>query len=198
MDPLTTTALISGGSSLLGGLFGNNSAKKAAARQMEFQERMSNTAHQREVADLTAAGLNPILSAGGQGASAPSGAMPDLNKNLGEGVSSAVQERQRMKISQQLADSTVGLNAAQGEAAKASAVNSLASAGLSDASKPVWRLLSDLSSAFGPTAKRIGSGLGGTLESLSGIKGNSAKKPGPKIPIIEGVDVREYLKLKGR
>lgn len=48
--------------------------EKQAIENREWQEKMSNTAHQREIADLEAAGLNPILSAGGgSGASTPSG-----------------------------------------------------------------------------------------------------------------------------
>lgn len=46
-----------------------------AAKNRDWQKMMSDTAHQREIADLKAAGLNPVLSAmGGNGASVGSGA----------------------------------------------------------------------------------------------------------------------------
>lgn len=89
--PIVGAALISGGASLVGGLFGNQSAKREAERNRNFQERMSNTEVQRRVQDLKAAGLNPML-AYSSAASAPSGSMANIDQNVGgKAVSTAVE-----------------------------------------------------------------------------------------------------------
>lgn len=78
-------AIASAAGSITQGLYRNKKGRDEAKRQMDFQRDMSSTAHQREVADLRAAGLNPILSGtGGAGASTPGGSMAPMESTASD------------------------------------------------------------------------------------------------------------------
>lgn len=73
-----TAALIAAAGSAGSTSATNVRRRRASREQMDFQERMSNTAWQRSVADMRKAGINPMAVFGSGGASSPPGAQPNL------------------------------------------------------------------------------------------------------------------------
>lgn len=88
----------------------NREMRKMSERQMAFQERMSSTAYQRQMADMEAAGINPIYGFGG-GASTPQGSVPPVKESLGRIGSTALTAKRQIAEIQKLKADTAFVKA---------------------------------------------------------------------------------------
>lgn len=111
--------LIGAAGSALGQSSANRANRKLAQENREWQERMSNTAHQREREDLIAAGLNPILTAtGGGGASTPPGSVARMESTAKEAAGHVSEAAIRAATYNKLrADTALSANSARQVAA---------------------------------------------------------------------------------
>lgn len=75
---------------LIGSAFGSNSAKKQAALQRQNWAYQQQNAHQFEVGDLKAAGLNPILSATNSQIAGMGSAPSTSDNGVGAGVTNSI------------------------------------------------------------------------------------------------------------
>lgn len=105
----------------------NKKQAEEAEKNRRFQERMSSTAHQREVADLRAAGINPVFTAmGGSGASTPQGSLAQFENPFKVDGSSATAIWQRVNEKRRLGSDLKVNDAIMQEKKSAAAYNSAA------------------------------------------------------------------------
>ncbi|MEM1832091.1 MAG: hypothetical protein QXJ97_11250 [Desulfurococcaceae archaeon] len=185
-------AALIGGAGLMSSLLTNRAARHAAQRQMDFQREMSGTAYQRAMADMEAAGLNPMLVSSLGGASTPGGASY-APQGIDSAVSSALAAtRLEAEIDNLHAQtSTIKSQTALNRALEVKALedaklasNSAKVAQINErrlrAELPRLETKADYDSSFfgriGSTVERISETIGNTISNALGIKSIFSKK----------------------
>ncbi|AXH76660.1 MAG: DNA pilot protein [Microviridae sp.] len=89
----------------------NAANAQQAQKQMDYQTQMSNTSYQRGMADMEAAGLNPMLAYSQGGASVPGGSQATMGNSLGAGANSAMSTAATLQAMEQQAAQTQNIGA---------------------------------------------------------------------------------------
>ena len=135
---LTGKSWVGSALSAAGGFLGqqdtNAQNRQMALDQMRFQQDMSGTAHQREVKDLAAAGLNPMLSSRYGGASTPAGASAVMGNSAAAAEDSSSSYMSRKLIESQIVaqEAQADLSSAQAAKVRAETPGAVAASGLTE------------------------------------------------------------------